>query len=327
MNLFRIFGASFALIPVVAQAAPVDFGKLNSLFSSIAGEVIKLEQVKDKSGKDLIDHLALSFDTKESDLDKGKLSLSASTAVLGSRWAPSGRSDLSLGVNAQILSAAGSDDQLRLKLDLRLKSQVLELVKVVAADLIKKQDPCSASAINSGASSAIEEAFNQAYCDQLTNLSRAKDFDTVLSSIQTLIEKRTTYVADQIALTTAATSAPPAVDSATELKVLGEFANGFKTRTSSGDVSFSYADPKGIDLAAEFFLMGFSVQLTPSTIAFSATIDSKEGAAAFANYKSDIEYGAALLTGDPTDPTTQAITDVLKKTLRDYIKDAKGFIF
>ncbi len=303
-------------------AVSVDFNVINGVFKSVAAEVLKAEQVKDKSGKDLIDRLEAQFAT-DSDLSTGSIGFSAGVFLNGASWAPTTPSALALNVRTSVTEVGGSS-LLKVLAQLSLKSDTAALVRyAVAQNAASASNPCTPDSIKDAAD-PLEEKFNADACLEFAKLLVVKDTASFLNIVQSVLEKRETYLSTRLkelastnetARTKRLTSEQPYVTKAVAV---------LKARTDKSKVTYTIDDETEVFGATK--LTAFNLIVRPDAVSVGVTLNSPEGAGFYELSKHDLEELGAKLSLPDSDPAKAAMVSRLKSSLKDAVSAAKEII-
>jgi hypothetical protein len=303
-------------------AASVDFNVINGVFKSIADEVVKAEQVKDKAGKDLIDRLEVKFG-KDSDVSTGSIAFKSGVYLNGATWAPTTASSLNLDVNTQVAEIKGSS-LLMVAANLSLKSDTAALVRYAATqNAASSSNPCSPSNIKNAAD-PLEEKFNEDACVEMAKLPAVKDTAAFLDIVQTILEKRETYLTSrlkELALTNESSRTKRLTD---EQPYVTKAVAALKARTSKDSVHYVIKEETEVFGATK--LTGFDLAISPSSASVGITLSSPEGAGFYEMSKRDLEDLATKMSLPDSDPEKAALVSNLKAQFKEAVSFAKEIV-
>jgi hypothetical protein len=305
-------------------AASIDFKVINGVFKAVADEAVKLEQVKDKAGMDLIDRLEVKFGEK-SDISTGTLNFVAGAHLNGATWAPTTPSSLSLGIDTKVADNAKGVSTLTFSLGLALKSDTAALVRFAVAKQKASDDPCTADEIKIAAD-LLEQKFQEDACVDYAKLGTIRNTTEFLNLMQSILEKRAIYLdarLKELALTnnTARTN-----QLKSESPYIAKALAALKSRTKKGQdrVKIEFTDEAEVFGSTK--VTSALIDITPTDTVVGITLTSPEGAGLYEGSKKDLEDLAQKLSLDDSDPIKAQLVKSLRDNFRGAIAIAKEVV-
>ena len=170
----------------------------------------------------------------------------------------------------------------------------------------------------------LEEKFNADACLELAKLLVVKDTASFLNIVQSVLEKRETYLSTRLkelastnetARTKRLTSEQPYVTKAVAV---------LKARTDKSKVTYTIDDETEVFGATK--LTAFNLIVRPDAVSVGVTLNSPEGAGFYELSKHDLEELGAKLSLPDSDPAKAAMVSRLKSSLKDAVSAAKEII-